>query len=419
MKILPSQLTGSVRAIPSKSAAHRAFIAAALADGPSSWHLNASSRDIEATLDCLIALGAGVVRDNQVVHIAPIADPPAEAILNCGESGSTLRFMLPVASVLGTRAAFTGEGRLPERPIADYLSVLEQLGTVCSQKHLPLSVSGKLHGGEVSLPGNISSQYITGLLLAAGRLEESLRIRLTTALESRPYVELTRVVLSLFDFPVTETADGFATPAHTHFSAPRTLTAVEGDWSNAAFFLTAGALGGPVTVTGLDSASSQGDRAIADVLRGFGATVTRRADTVTVSGAPLRAQTICVREVPDLFPILAVCAACAEGTSIFTGGERLRLKESDRIATVSDMLHALGVENMQTPDGLYITGRPEGFSPAAPVSSANDHRIAMAAAVAALRCHSPLILTGADAAAKSYPGFYDDYRLLGGRIASE
>jgi 3-phosphoshikimate 1-carboxyvinyltransferase len=416
LKILPHPLTGTVRAIPSKSAAHRAFIAAALADAPSTWVLSATSKDIEATLACLQALGAHITRRGELVDIIPISKPAETAVLDCGESGSTLRFLLPVAAALGCRATFTGRGRLPDRPITDYLTVLKTLGLECDSLHLPLTLTGRMHGGRVALAGNVSSQYITGLLLAAGRLEEGLFIRLTTELESRPYVDLTRSVLSIFDLPVQVLADGFAVQAGSRLKAPSGINRVEGDWSNAAFFLAAGALASPVTVTGLDPASSQGDRAILDCLKGFGAQVDQDGDRVTVSPAPLRAQTISVRETPDLFPILAVLAACAEGESVFTGGERLRLKESDRIATVSAMLEALGVDNTQTPDGLRVTGCPQGFAPTGPVSSANDHRIAMAAAIAALRAPAGMTLLGPDAAAKSYPGFYDDFRTLGGQI---
>lgn len=414
MILSPATISGTIAAIPSKSAAHRLFIAASLADRPSRWQLSASSIDIDTTLACMQALGAEIVRESESVSITPITEAWRAATIDCQESGSTLRFLLPVSAALGTSADFIGRGRLPERPIAEILTVLEQLGATTTNDHLPLTISGPLHGGAVELPGHISSQYLTGLLLAAPLLDEDLDITLSTPLQSRPYIDLTLDILRRFGVEVREDGSHFHVAADARYVLPEGETAIEGDWSNAAFFLAAGALSAPVTMTGLDLHSSQGDKAIVDLLRGFGATVDCHEDgAVTVSPAPLSAQTISVKEIPDALPILAVIAAQAEGTTVFTDIERLRLKESDRIATTTALLEAMGVHCESDAHEMRVTGVTQ-LHGGCTVSSAGDHRIAMAAAIAALNCDAPITLTGAEAVRKSYPHFFQDYSSLGG-----
>lgn len=413
MKLSPATLGGCIAAIPSKSAAHRLFIAAGLADHLSHWTLPTSSIDIDTTLACMSALGADIERHDTEVAITPIRHANAQATIDCQESGSTLRFLLPVSAALGTASTFIGKGRLPQRPIADFLDVLKGLGAQTNGEHLPLTISGPLHGGTAALPGHVSSQYLTGLLLAAPLLDESLDIHLTTPLQSRPYIDLTIDALRQFGVEVMVNGDHFHVPADATYRLPNTPLAIEGDWSNAAFFLAAGALSAPVTMTGLKLDSSQGDKAIVDLLRAFGAQVTVEGDTVTVAPAPLHAQTISVKEIPDALPILAVIAAQAEGTTVFTDAERLRLKESDRIATTSALLSALGVPCESDASSLRVTGIKQ-LRGNVTVDSANDHRIAMAAAIAALNCDAPITLNGASAVNKSYPHFFNDYNSLGG-----
>ena len=414
MILSPARLGGTIAAIPSKSAAHRLFIAASLADRPSRWQLPTSSIDIDTTLACMQALGAEIEREGTTVSITPVDTPWKAATIDCQESGSTLRFLLPVSAALGTSADFIGRGRLPERPIAEILDVLQQLGAETTNDHLPLTIRGPLHGGEVALPGHISSQYLTGLLLAAPRLDEDLNITLTTPLQSRPYIDLTLDVLRRFGVNVQEDGSHFHVAADARYTLPDDAGAIEGDWSNAAFFLAAGALSTPVTMTGLDLTSSQGDKAIIDLLRGFGAQVDVAADgAITVSPAPLQAQTISVKEIPDALPILAVIAAQAEGTTVFTDIERLRLKESDRIATTTALLEAMGVRCESDAHHFRVTGTAQ-LHGGCTVDSANDHRIAMAAAIAALNADAPVTLTGASAVNKSYPHFFNDYTSLGG-----
>lgn len=414
MILSPARLGGSIAAIPSKSAAHRLFIAASLADRPSRWQLPTSSIDIDTTLACMQALGAEIDREGTTVSITPVDTPWKAATIDCQESGSTLRFLLPVSAALGTSADFIGRGRLPERPIAEILDVLQQLGAETTNDHLPLTIRGPLHGGEVALPGHISSQYLTGLLLAAPRLDEDLDITLTTPLQSRPYIDLTLDVLRRFGVNVQEDGSHFHVAADARYTLPENAGAIEGDWSNASFFLAAGALSSPVTMTGLDLASSQGDKAIIDLLRGFGAQVDVAADgAITVSPALLQAQTISVKEIPDALPILAVIAAQAEGTTVFTDIERLRLKESDRIATTTALLEAMDVRCESDAHHFRVTGTAQ-LHGGCTVDSANDHRIAMAAAIAALNADAPVTLTGASAVNKSYPHFFNDYTSLGG-----
>lgn len=414
MKLSPASLGGTIAAIPSKSAAHRIFIAASLADRSSQWQLPTSSIDIDTTLDCMKALGADITREGSTISIAPIQQVRDAALINCCESGSTLRFLLPVSAALGGSAAFIGEGRLPERPISEILNVLHTLGATTTSEHLPLTISGPLHGGTVSLPGHISSQYLTGLLLAAPLLSEALDITLTTPLQSRPYIDLTLDVLRRFGVAVEEDGRHFHVAADAAYRLPENGDCtIEGDWSNAAFFLAAGALSAPVTMTGLDLSSSQGDKAIVELLRDFGANVQISDDAITIAPAPLQAQTISVKEIPDALPILSVIAAQAEGTTVFTDIERLRLKESDRIATTSAMLTAMGVPCESDEHTMRVTGVKQ-LHGGCSVDSANDHRIAMAAAIAALNCDAPITLTGANAVNKSYPHFFNDYASLGG-----
>lgn len=414
MKLSPATLGGNIAAIPSKSAAHRLFIAASLADRSSQWQLPTSSVDIDTTLACMKALGAKIVQNDSTISITPIHRASSHPCINCCESGSTLRFLLPVSAALGISADFVGEGRLPERPISDILNVLHQLGATTTADHLPLTISGPLHGGQVSLPGHISSQYLTGLLLAAPLLKEDLDITLTTPLQSRPYIDLTLDVLRRFGVAVDEDGTHFHVTADACYRLPEDGSCViEGDWSNAAFFLAAGALSAPVTMTGLDTNSSQGDKVILELLRGFGADVQIENGTITVSPAPLQAQTISVKEIPDALPILSVIAAQAEGTTVFTDIERLRLKESDRIATTSAILTAMGVPCESDEHTMRVTGVKQLHGDCT-VDSANDHRIAMAAAIAALNCNAPITLNGASAVNKSYPHFFNDYASLGG-----
>lgn len=409
-RITPAQLGGTVAAIASKSDAHRLLILAALSRGETKLLMEKRSEDIDATISCLRALGATIEILPDGVAVRGIERVNENPLLDCGESGSTFRFMLPVACALCEQARFTGSGRLPERPIGELMRVMQAHGVAFSAERLPFTTTGKLTDGDFALPGNVSSQYLTGLLLALPFAKADSTISLTTRLESAAYVDITLYALQRFGIQVHLGNESYTVSGGQASHSPGELR-VDGDWSNAAFFLVAGALGNPVTMTGLRLDSPQGDKAILNALRKFGAKVEETSEAVTVSPAQLTGCTIDVSETPDLLPILAVLGACAEGETRLVNAARLRLKESDRLVSVSAMLRALGGTGEERPDALVITG---GRLVGGTVDSVRDHRIAMSAAIASIRCTEEVTILDADAASKSYPAFYHDFNRLGG-----
>lgn len=420
IQITPSPLSGFLPAIPSKSDAHRLLILAALADRPTEVALPSLSKDIEATLSCLAAMGAEMKQTAETVCVMPIpaANRPGAVRLDCGESGSTLRFLLPLAAALFDEAEFDGGGRLPERPVSPLREEMVHYGCAFSPPGVwPLRVRGRLAPGEYSLPGNVSSQFITGLLLTLPLLSGDSRILITSPLESARYVDMTLSALSRFGIQVTPTGKGFEIPGGQRVRSPGRVS-VEGDWSNAAFWLTAGALTGApagVTVSGLAPESLQGDREIVSLLQQAGAGVRCAGDSITVRpSGRLQPVAADAAGIPDLVPILSVLAAVSEGESRITNAERLRIKESDRLSAVRELIVSLGGRAVELRDGLVISGVPRLSG--GETNSQNDHRIAMSAAVAALVSAKPVLLHGAEAVLKSYPGFWDDYRRLGGKI---
>lgn len=413
--ISPAKLAGSIDAIASKSDAHRLLILAALSKGETSLTMERRSEDIDATISCLIALGAEITILPEGVLVRGIEQAADYPLLDCKESGSTFRFLLPVACALSERVRFTGRGRLPERPIGELMREMQSHGVSFSAERLPFETRGLLTGGAFSLPGNVSSQYLTGLLLALPQLNEDSTILLTTRLESAAYVDITLDALARFGVRVGTQGEQYTVFGGRVISSPGELD-VDGDWSNAAFFLAAGALGNPVTVKGLRLDSPQGDRAILDALRRFGAGVEATVDSVTVSPAQLVGCTIDVGETPDLLPVLAVLGACAAGKTHLVNAARLRLKESDRLASVSAMIRDLGGLVEEHADALVITGTKLSGGT---VDSCRDHRIAMSAAIASIRCKREVAILGAEAVNKSYPAFYQDFHQLGGVIKHE
>lgn len=410
LRIYPRPLRGTVPAIASKSEAHRLLILAALCGGPTEMELPQSSGDIESTLACLRAMGAVIERSGALLVVAPPSRFNPAPEFDCGESGSTLRFLLPVAAAFCGGGSFRGGGRLPERPLGGLAEAMKKRGVSFSRDKLPFTISGTLEAGEYELPGNVSSQYITGLLLALPALAGNSTVRISGRLESAPYVQMTLAALRRFGIGVQARQGGFAVEGGQKYISPGRVR-VEGDWSNAAFFLAAGALGGPVTVTGLDRASPQGDRAMVEFLARFGARTEVSGGAVTVSGGELQGCSMDLSGTPDLLPPLAAVAAWAKGETEFTGCGRLRYKESDRLLTTAAMIRALGGEVIERPEGLVVRGgRPAGGT----ADSSGDHRIAMAAAIAATRCSAPVTILDAGAIDKSYPAFFDHYRELGG-----
>lgn len=385
--ISPRRLRGDLTVIPSKSQAHRLLICAAFSDKPTLLQCAETNRDIEATADCLTALGAKIIRTDSGYTVFPVKAVPEQAELHCRESGSTLRFLLPVAGALGVDALFTMEGRLPQRPLSPLWEEMERMGcTLTRPTSDTIRCTGKLRPGAYRIDGGISSQYITGLLLALSLLGSGSQLEITGKAESRPYIEMTKAAISLFGGDPDH-------PGEKRFHSPGAVS-VEGDWSNGAFFLAANELGSCLNLHGLDPDSPQGDRAVLGIL------------PLLRSGAPR----VSAADIPDLVPILSVAAASNHG-AVFTDIRRLRLKESDRVASVMAMLKSLG--GRAESDDNTLTVFPSGFTGGV-VDSFNDHRIAMSAAIAATVCTGPVTVLGAECVSKSYPGFWEEYRRLGG-----
>ena len=413
----PGRLRGTVAAPPSKSAAHRAILCAALAaifaprEEASVLSPLDLSDDIRATLGAVRALGAETVSENGVCTLRRGVRPEGAVTLDCCESGSTLRFLIPIAAALGVPAVFTGRGRLPGRPIGLYAELLPQHGVRCrTEGGLPFSIEGRLTPGVFALPGNVSSQFITGLLFALPLLSGDSEIVLAPPLESAAYVETTVQAMADFGVAVTRTEGGWRIPGNQRYS-PRRYT-VEGDWSQAAFFLAAGALGGDVLVTGVRRDSLQGDKAIAELLAQGGARLSWEADGLRCTADAWHGIGVDASQIPDLVPILAAAFSLAEGDTVIFHAERLRLKESDRLAAMARGLSALGADVRETADGLVLRGTPSLRGGKA--EGANDHRVVMSLAVAALRAAGPCTVTDAGSIRKSYPGFFHDYTALGG-----
>ena len=355
VRILPANLKGEVFAPSSKSVAHRALICAALANESSTVFPVDRSKDMEATIGALKTLGASIVRNDNGVTITGIGKAPKQAKVDCIESGSTLRFLIPIAAAKGISCQFIGSGRLPERPLAPYVDAFERKGAHLVGKFVPSHLSGQLQPGAFILPGNISSQFITGLLFALPLLSKDSTITLSTPLESAPYVDLTIHVLREFGVHICWEKDKFTIPGNQKYLARKFQ--VEGDFSNAAFFLTAAALGNSVKVFGLSQNSLQGDRKILNILSALGAMPVQEKEFITVRQSVSRPTEIDGRDVPDLLPILCVAAAAVPGRTVIRGTKRLKIKESDRAAAMVDCLSRLGGQIREETDTLIVERR--------------------------------------------------------------
>lgn len=389
LTIYPRKLSGAIQAIPSKSQAHRLLICSAFADTETIMECPQTNQDIEATVRCLNALGAEIVRTKQGYHIKPITEFPRSATMDCGESGSTLRFLLPIVCALGINTTIQMHGRLPYRPLSPLWEELERMGCQLSRPtKTTIQTAGRLHSGNFLISGNISSQFISGLLFAAALMNGKSTIKILGVPESKPYIEMTQLALKAFGVDTTDYHISGAYP----FSSPGRIV-VEGDWSNAAFFMAAKALDNLIKIDNLNLLSPQGDRAIAKLLKQY--------DSLT---------TIDVTDIPDLVPILAVFFGAKKDIT-FTGISRLRLKESDRVASVCNMISQLGANAYATENTISIISAPYH---SCTIDSVGDHRIAMAAAIGATVADGPITILGAECVSKSYPTFWDEYKKLGG-----
>ncbi len=413
--IQPSSLQGTLRVPSSKSVSHRALICAALSAGVSCVSGLDDSRDLRATREAMEALGASfeLVEDG-IWEITGVREHTKNAVIDCGESGSTLRFMIPIAALLADRAEFNGEGKLPTRPIQTILDVFDQAGTTYTYPgQLPLVTERFELPTSFELDGSISSQFFTGFLLAAPIAKSEMTLDIQGKLESEPYVELTREVMAAFGIEINRTETGYYVPDGQRYTSVDFH--VEGDFSQAAFWIVAGLIGTqPICLRGLKKKSRQGDRAILFLVREMGGDWEWKNDDLWVYPSKTTGITIDVRDIPDLVPILSVLAAVSFGETRIVNAARLRIKESDRLESTTNVLTALGVKIQEEKEGLLIQGG-EGFTGGL-VDAWNDHRIAMAVAIASIRASAEIELTGSEAVNKSYPHFWDEFQRMGGKI---
>lgn len=415
--ISPSALWGSVDIPPSKSAAHRAIIAAALAKGKSVISNIDMSSDMLATIGACRSLGCAidVVENGRcTLTVDGGLSTGKTTVIDCCESGSTLRFFIPIACALGGEYTFTGSGRLPVRPLDDYLRIFDEQAikyTHPPDANLPLAVSGTLRGGDFVLDGRVSSQYVTGLLFALPLLDADSRITVRGGFESRGYVDMTVDMLRRFGVQADDMQDSFFIRGSQQYM-PQNLS-IEGDYSQAAFFLVGGAAAGEVRIEGLYENSLQPDSAIVPILQRMGADITRENNALIARKSNMHGISIDVSQCPDLAPPLAIAAAFAQGTTHITGASRLRIKECDRLSALAQNLSRLGIKTTETQNSLAITG---GSINGGEIDSFGDHRIAMAFAVAATGASGDITVRGSQSVEKSYPGFFEDYKALGGKV---
>ena len=405
-------LSGKLDIISSKSDIHRCIICAGLSDKPTKISFCGISKDILTTIECVKMLGAKAEFLDGSLTVIPCDKNRIMQglVLDCAESGSTARFLLPIAAAICKNVTLTGSGRLPERPFSALCDSLSVHGAVFSSDKLPITVSTNVKtGGVFEVPGNISSQYISGLLLMLPLLPEGGEVRVTTPLESKGYVDMTVDTMRKFGIEVEKEDNRYIVAANQKYVSPSEIKA-QGDWSSAAFWLCADALGANVVLSGLDEKCPQGDRRVLEILESFGAKKIVTNEGICVEAGRLHAIEIDASDIPDLVPILSVVACAARGKTRIYGAKRLRLKESDRLETTKDFLTRLGADVTVTSDGLEIEGK--GKLCGGTAVGHNDHRIVMSAAICSLICKNQVIIEGAQAVEKSYTTFFSDFDKL-------
>lgn len=429
VKIFPTKLKGTVVAPSSKSMGHREIICAGLAAGTSIIDNISMSKDIEATMRCLKAINVAVdeipsmIEGRKALQISGTGHPMAAAdSVDCGESGSTLRFFLPLGANLNCPLTFTGHGKLVSRPLQAYYDIFDEkfIQYFNDNGCLPVTVNGRLTPGTYKLPGDVSSQFVSGLLFALPLLNGDSIIEITSPLESSAYVDMTINCLAKYGVQI-ENEGGlhhrYLVKGKQRYQAQDSQ--VEGDWSQAAFWTVGGSLGDGITCQGVNVNSLQGDQAVVDIMERMGAVIKQDANSVTVNGGATKATVIDAANCPDIIPVLTVLAAVSEGTTKIINAGRLRIKECDRLAAMTSELNKMGANITEEPEGLTIVGKPQGLVGGVQVDAWNDHRIAMSLAIAAQKCAAPIILTGAESVAKSYPTFWEDYKSVGGLVEEE
>ena len=415
MSIMPSTLTGNVCVPSSKSVCHRAVICAGLAEGTSRISGILLSDDIIATIHAMETLGAIIVQqEDSLIITGTNCTKPVDHMIACNESGSTLRFLIPL-SLNGQTMTFEDKGKLVDHPLHDYFNILDeqQVPYQTADGHLPLSVTGVLKPGKFHLRGDVSSQFVSGLLFALPRLAADSSIIITTEVESKGYIDLTLAMLARFGIQIiNQNYQEFIVPGNQKYK--NTDYHVEGDYSQVAFWLTAGTLGSSIRCTGLNATSLQGDKVIVDLIKEMGGKLTQADSVIECSPAITKGIVIDAAQCPDLVPILTVLAAVSDGTTQIIHAGRLRIKECDRLKAITEELNKLGADVEEHEDSLTIHGRP--FLTGGVVDSWHDHRIAMALAIASIACQTPVTIKHSECVSKSYPAFWRDFEMLGGKI---
>lgn len=419
IKINPSELSGEVKIPSSKSICHRSVICAGLSEGISNIDNVIFSEDIEATCEGMKALGAKIEKYNDHLKIEGIREFISKNLsIYCGESGSTLRFLIPIGAVVGEEITFKGIGKLVERPLQPYYDIFDDYKIKYEniEGKLPLTIKGKLKPGKYFIRGDVSSQFISGLLFSLPILKGDSKIIVTTRLESKPYVDLTIDMLKNFSIDIyNKDYREFIIKGNQKYI--KSNYRVEGDFSQAAFWLTAGIIGKDVICSGLNMDSLQGDKVILDIIKSMGGKISIEEDKVKAIYSKTKGTVIDVSQCPDLVPILAVLASLSEGTTEIINAARLRIKESDRLKAISGELNKIGADIEEKEEGLIIRGKKALNGGV--VDSWNDHRIAMALAIASIRCKEPVIIKKPLSIKKSYPNFWEDFTALGGNIDSD